>query len=42
MPVVIEGIKEVLGGLDVIDEEMRRRIVFITEPMMRKVAAKAQ
>jgi hypothetical protein len=42
MPVVIEGIKEVLGGLDVIDEEMRRRIVFITEPMMRRVAAKAQ
>ncbi len=42
MPVVIEGIKEVLGGLDVIDEDMRRRIVFITEPMMRRVAAKAQ
>jgi len=42
MPVVIEGIKEVLGGLDVIDEEMRRRIVFITAPMMRRVAAKAQ
>jgi hypothetical protein len=42
MPVVIEGIKEVLGGLDVIDEDMRRRIVFITAPMMRRVAAKAQ
>lgn len=42
MPVVIEGIKEVLGGLNVIDEDMRRRIVFITEPMMRRVAAKAQ
>ena len=42
MPVVIEGIKEVLGGLNNIDEDMRRRIVFITAPMMRRVAAKAQ
>ena len=42
MPVVIEGIKEVLGGLNFIDEDMRRRIVFITAPMMRRVAAKAQ
>ena len=42
MPVVIEGIKEVLSGLNNIDEDMRRRIVFITAPMMRRVAAKAQ
>lgn len=42
MPVVIEGIKEVLSGLNNIDEDMRRRIIFITAPMMRRVAAKAQ
>jgi hypothetical protein len=42
MPVVIEGIKEVLSGLNKIDDDMRNRLVFLTAPMMRKVASKAQ
>ena len=42
MPVVAVGVKDVVAGLEFIDEDMRQRIRVAIDPAMRRVAAKAQ
>ena len=42
MPVNAVGVKDVLQGLEFIDEDMRTRIRAAIDPLMRGVAAKAQ
>ena len=42
MPVEIVGIKDVLKGLEFMDEEMRQRIRVAIDPLMRGVAFKAK
>jgi hypothetical protein len=42
MPVEVVGIKDVLKGLEFIDEDMRQRIRTAIDPLMRGVALKAK
>ena len=42
MPVNVIGVKDVLAGLEFIDEDMRQRIRTAIDPAMRGVAAKAK
>ena len=42
MPVEVVGVKDVLKGLEFIDEDMRRRIRIAIDPLMRGVAEKAK
>jgi len=42
MPVEVVGVKDVLKGLEFIDEDMRQRIRTAIDPLMRGVASKAK
>ena len=42
MPVEVVGVKDVLKGLEFIDEDMRQRIRIAIDPLMRGVAEKAK
>ena len=42
MPVNVIGVKDVLAGLEFIDEDMRQRIRTAIDPAMRGVAMKAK
>jgi len=42
MPVEVVGVKDVLAGLEFIDEDMRQRIRTAIDPLMRGVAFKAK
>ena len=42
MPVEVVGVKDVLKGLEFIDEDMRQRIRIAIDPLMRGVADKAK
>ena len=42
MPVEVVGVKDVLKGLEFIDEDMRQRIRTAIDPVMRGVASKAK
>jgi hypothetical protein len=42
MPVEVVGVKDVLKGLEFIDEDMRQRIRVAIDPLMRNVASKAK
>jgi hypothetical protein len=42
MPVEVVGVKDVLAGLEFIDEDMRQRIRTAIDPLMRDVASKAK
>jgi hypothetical protein len=42
MPVEVVGVKDVLKGLNFIDQDMRRRVVAAVDPLMRGVASKAK
>jgi hypothetical protein len=42
MPVEVVGVKDVLAGLEFIDEDMRQRIRIAIDPLMRGVAFKAK